>query len=182
MSFETAKCVVLNSTYEPITMVSSKRAIILIMEGKAIVLEEHPSLVVRSASHTLKVPIAVILKHYVKSRKIFTRSAGLTQKNLFMRDDYTCQYCLTASNKLKSKEFLTKDHVIPVCKGGKSTWENLVTACSTCNNKKGNKDLDNTDLILHKKPYAPSVFHMWMKSNNNIFNINLEDFILNISQ
>ena len=171
MQFETAKCVVLNSTYEPITVVPSKRALILIMEGKAMAVEEHPYLVVRSVSYTFKVPLAVVLKQYVRGRKIFTTPAGLSQRNLYLRDNHTCQYCLRPRADLKSKEFLTRDHIVPECKGGKSTWENLVTACSTCNNKKGDKDLDRSGLTLYKKPNIPTIFELWARNNQNRFNI-----------
>jgi 5-methylcytosine-specific restriction endonuclease McrA len=174
MQFETTKCVVLNATYEPITVVPSRRALILIMEGKAVVVEEHPHLVVRSPSITLKVPIAVVLKKYVKGRKVFTTPAGLTQKNLYLRDNYTCQYCLRHRMEFKAKEFLTRDHIIPECKGGKSTWLNLVTACSTCNNKKGNIDLDKVNMTLHKKPYAPTLFELWMKNNQRKYDLQID--------
>jgi 5-methylcytosine-specific restriction endonuclease McrA len=173
MEFETSRCVVLNATYEPITVVPSKRALILIMEGKAMVVEEHPYLVVRSPSATFKVPVTVVLKRYVRGRQIFTTSAGLTQKNLYLRDNYTCQYCLRHKNEFKQKEFLTRDHIIPECKGGKSTWENLVTACSTCNNKKGNLDLLDTQMKLLKPPIAPTLFELWMKNNKGQFTLNM---------
>jgi 5-methylcytosine-specific restriction endonuclease McrA len=174
MQFETTKCVVLNATYEPITVVPSRRALILIMEGKAVVVEEHPHLVVRSPSITLKVPIAVVLKKYVKGRKVFTTPAGLTQKNLYLRDNYTCQYCLRHKTEFKPKEFLTRDHIIPECKGGKSTWLNLVTACSTCNNKKASIDLDKAGMTLNKKPYAPTLFELWMKNNQRKYDLHYD--------
>ena len=105
MAFETTRCVVLNSTYEPIAVVPSKRALILILEGKAIVVEEHPTMVVRSPSTTLKVPIMVALKEFVRGRKIFRTAAVLTQRNLFIRDNYTCQYCLRHKSELRHFEF-----------------------------------------------------------------------------
>jgi 5-methylcytosine-specific restriction endonuclease McrA len=68
-------------------------------------------------------------------------------------------------------EFLTRDHIIPECKGGKNTWENLVTACSTCNNKKADYDLEKTNLALTKKPSVPTLFELWMKRNQKrVFN------------
>ncbi len=163
MEFETTRCVVLNSTYEPIAVVTSKRALILILEGKAIVVEEHPTMVVRSPSTTLKVPIMVALKQFVRGRKIFKTSAVLTQRNLFIRDNYTCQYCTRHRSQFRSFEFLTRDHIIPESRGGKDTWENLVTACSTCNNKKADYDLDEVNMKLQKKPTVPTLFELWMK-------------------
>jgi 5-methylcytosine-specific restriction endonuclease McrA len=67
--------------------------------------------------------------------------------------------------EFKSYEFLTRDHIVPECRGGKSTWDNLVTACSTCNNKKAYHDLSDTTLVLQKKPTAPTLFELWMKRN-----------------
>lgn len=167
MEFEATRCVVLNSTYEPIAVVTSKRALVLILEGKAIVVEEHPTMVVRSPSTTLKVPIMVALKEFVRGRKVFRTTAVLSQRNLFIRDNYTCQYCNRHKSQLRHSEFLTRDHVVPECKGGGSTWENLVTACSTCNNKKADHDLEKTNLIMQKKPTVPTLFELWMKRNQH---------------
>lgn len=167
MSFETIRCVVLNATYEPISVVTSKRALLLILEGKAIVVEEHPTMVVRSPSTTFKVPIMVALKEFVRGRKVFRTTAVLSQRNLFIRDNYTCQYCSRHKSDLRYSEFLTRDHIIPECKGGQNTWENLVTACSTCNNKKADYDLEKTSLVLQKKPVTPTLFELWMKRNQH---------------
>lgn len=163
MGFESSRCVVLNATYEPLSIVTAKRALLLILEGKAIVVEEHPTLEVRSPRQSFKVPLMVALKAYVQSRKIFHAKASLTQRNLFSRDGHTCQYCNRHKNELRSSEFLTRDHIVPECRGGLSTWENLVTACSTCNNKKANYHLEDTGMRLLKKPVAPTIFELWMK-------------------
>jgi len=163
MAFESSRCVVLNASYEPLSVVTAKRALILILEGKAIVVEEHPTMEVRSVKQSFKVPLMVALKAYVQGRKIFHSKATLTQKNLFARDNHTCQYCNRHKNELRSHEFLTRDHVIPEFRGGLSTWENLVTACSTCNNKKANYNLEDTNMHLLKKPVAPTIFELWMK-------------------
>ena len=166
MGFETTRCVVLNTTYEPISIITSKRALLLILEGKAVVVEEHPYLEIRSPSVTFKVPVMVALKVFVKARKIFRTKAALTQKNLFIRDNYTCQYCDRHRSELRSFEFLTRDHIIPESKGGKNTWENLVTACSTCNNKKADHFLADVTMKLIKEPTIPTLFELWMKHNS----------------
>lgn len=165
MEFETTRCVVLNSTYEPISVVTSKRALLLILEGKAIVVEEHPTMVVRSPSITLKVPIMVALKQFIRGRKIFRTSAVLTQRNLFIRDNYTCQYCDRHKSELRHSEFLTRDHIIAESRGGKDVWDNVVTACSSCNNKKADRDLEEINMKLQKKPVVPTLFELWMKHN-----------------
>jgi 5-methylcytosine-specific restriction endonuclease McrA len=165
MEFETTRCVVLNSTYEPIDIVTAQRAMILILQGKAVVVEEHPHLLVRSPKITFKLPIMVALKMFVRGRKIYKTPAGLSQRNLFLRDNNTCQYCSRSKIELKSYEFLTRDHIVPECRGGKSTWDNLVTACSTCNNKKAYHDLADTTFVLQKTPTIPTLFELWMKRN-----------------
>lgn len=165
MGLESTRCVVLNATYEPITIVSSKRALLLSLEGKATVVEEHPELVVRSPSQTFKVPTSIVLKQYVKGRAVFREKALLTQRNLFIRDQYTCQYCLRHRTKLRDNEFLTRDHVIPRHKGGKDVWENVVTSCNTCNNKKGYYSVEEIGFKLQKKPVVPTIFEIWTRQN-----------------
>jgi 5-methylcytosine-specific restriction endonuclease McrA len=167
MGFQTTRCVVLNSTYEPIDVVTAQRAMVLILQGKATVVEEHPHLLVRSPKITFKLPIMVALKMFVRGRKIYNTPAPLSQRNLFLRDNFTCQYCSRPKKELKSYEFLTRDHIIPECRGGKSIWSNLVTACSTCNNKKAYHDLADTTLVLQKTPTIPTLFELWMKRNQS---------------
>jgi 5-methylcytosine-specific restriction endonuclease McrA len=170
MAFESTRCVVLNTTYEPITVISSKRALILYLEGKAMIVEEHPELVVRSPNQTFPVPTSIVLKQFVRGRMVFRTKALLSQRNLFIRDEYTCQYCKRRRSELKSSEFLTRDHVIPRHLGGKDIWENVVTCCNTCNNKKAYHTLKDINMTLLKNPVAPTIFELWTrqhKKNNH---------------
>ena len=163
MGLDTTRCVVLNATYEPITIVSSKRALILYLEGKAMIVEEHPDLVVRSPNQTFPVPTSIVLKHFVKGRMVFRTKALLTQRNLFIRDQYTCQYCGRYKQQLKSSEFLTRDHVLPRHIGGRDIWENVVTCCNSCNNKKAYHLLEDINMTLLKIPTAPTIFELWTR-------------------
>jgi 5-methylcytosine-specific restriction endonuclease McrA len=165
MGLESTRCVVLNTTYEPITVISSKRALILFLEGKATIVEEHPELVVRSPNQTFPVPTSIVLKQFVKGRMVFRTKALLTQRNLFIRDEYTCQYCGRARQNLKSSEFLTRDHVAPRHVGGKDVWENVVTCCNSCNNKKAYHLLSEIDMKLMKKPVSPTIFELWTRQH-----------------
>jgi len=88
MGLDTTRCVVLNATYEPITIVSSKRALILFLEGKAMIVEEHPELVVRSPSQTFPVPTSIVLKHFVKGRMVF-RTKALQTTTQILRIPHT---------------------------------------------------------------------------------------------
>ena len=163
MGLDTTRCVVLNATYEPITIVSSKRALILYLEGKAMIVEEHPELVVRSPNQTFPLPTSIVLKHFVKGRMVFRTKALLTQRNLFIRDQYTCQYCGRNKQQLKSSEFLTRDHVLPRHIGGRDIWENVVTCCNSCNNKKAYHLLEDINMTLLKIPTAPTIFELWTR-------------------
>lgn len=173
MALDSTKCVVLNATYEPIMVVTSKRALLLFLEGKAIIVEEHPELVVRSPKQTFPVPLMIALVRYIKGRRVFKTPALLTQKNLFVRDLYTCQYCGRHKSAFRSHEFLTRDHVHPVAKGGQDKWENVVTSCSTCNNKKADKLLETIAMVILKTPVTPTIFELWTKQQARITRIPL---------
>lgn len=162
------RCTVLNSDYSPLSVVSAKRGLILIFEGKAVCSEEHPDFIVHSAHDIWPVPTQIILKEYVRSRSTHKVSAILTQRNLFLRDGYTCQYCQRHRSQLAKKEFLTRDHVIPMARGGKDTWTNVVAACNECNNKKGDRLLDEVGMKLRKEPAKPSVYELWSRAGKKI--------------
>jgi len=155
--------VVLNATYEPLTLISSRRALILYLEDKATVLQEYDD-VVRSPSISFRLPAVIALKKYVRGRQVYTTPAILTQRNLFVRDKWTCQYCGRSRGQLKTHEILTRDHVVPRAKGGRDVWENVVTSCSTCNNKKGDFMLSEmNEMSIRRKPHKPTVFEIFAK-------------------
>ena len=94
----------------------------------------------------MSLPSVIALKSFVKP----SENPNFTRFNVFLRDKFTCQYC-------GDKRDLTFDHLLPKSKGGLTNWENVVTACSTCNVKKGGKLYTKCDLRLKKKPYIPTV-------------------------
>lgn len=100
--------------------------------------------VVRSPTTEIRIPSVVVLKEYVKPQK----RVAFTRFNLFLRDEFSCQYC-------GAKGDLTFDHVVPRARGGVTSWENVVAACSPCNLKKGSKSLRQTGLSLRKTPVQP---------------------------
>jgi len=158
-----SSCVVLNATYEPISVISAKRALVMYLEGKANIVEEHPTYVVHTISSIFPLPLIIALKRLIKARLVFRQPAILTQRNLFIRDKYMCQYCGIPKADLKPHEFLTRDHVIPTARGGSDKWENVVTACNTCNNKKGNRTYDEIKMKLLTTPKVPTIFELWSK-------------------
>ena len=140
---------VLNATYEPINIVSWKRALKLLLQGKVEVLAEYDR-EVRCISFTIRMPSVLRLLKYVKIRK-HLRHVKFSRANIYARDDYTCQYC----GKKCSTENLTFDHVIPVVRGGGKTWDNIVTCCIECNHKKGGRTPEESGMRLIRKPREP---------------------------
>ena len=163
--WESVRCVVLNSTYEPLAIVPAKRALVMYFEGKVAIKEEHPNLVVHSVSDIWAVPTTIVLHKFVAARPTFRVPARLTPTNLWKRDKYTCQYCGRHRSEFKALEKLTRDHVVPSARGGTDCWENVVASCSTCNNKKADKLLTETTLRLTRKPYTPTIFEIWSKAD-----------------
>jgi 5-methylcytosine-specific restriction endonuclease McrA len=117
-------------SYLPLSTISWQMAIKLFFLDKVTVLEWHDDWIVHSAKLDMRVPAVIVAK------RGFNRSRGkmkFSRQNLYLRDLYTCQYC---EDTISGKN-LTLDHVIPISRGGKTTWENSVTACRTCNIAKG---------------------------------------------
>ena len=142
MSLLDSSVLVLNQSYEPLSVCSARRALLLVMRGRAQIVERLEGFV-RSVSHHYAVPSVVRLDRYVNVPR---RRIVLSKTNILKRDHYKCQYC---ENKTKD---LTVDHVIPRSKGGPSTWENLVCACFNCNNKKGDYLLSQIGMKLKSAP------------------------------
>jgi len=136
---------VLNLSYEPLNVCNVKRAIVLTVVGKANVLENS-----RGYIHTPS--MAIPLPSVIKLNRIVHRPrprVKLTKREIFRRDNYTCQYC---GRKTKH---LTVDHVVPRHYGGEYCWENLVSACPACNRRKGSRTLEEAHMGLIRQPYKP---------------------------
>lgn len=135
---------VLNATYEPVNVCAARRAIILILNGVALA-EEHSTVLIHSASVAMPVPSVIRL---VEFRRIPYQVRALSRKNILIRDRHTCQYCA----KVLPASELTLDHVVPRSQGGKSTWENLVACCHSCNNRKGDRKVEQSGMKLLRQP------------------------------
>lgn len=154
-------CVILNASYEPLAMVNAYRGLVLCLDGRAELIEMSDTRVIRTVSTEYPYPIKIRLYKQRKTGTKYYLPAQFNQRNLFVRDDYCCQYCGRHAKKLKPKEYLTRDHVVPLARGGKDVWKNCVTACSTCNHKKDNTLLkDIIDMELLSKPAAPTTFEI----------------------
>lgn len=136
---------VLNQDYQPLSVCSVQRSIKLLFLEKAELLHDDPDRCVRSVNNEFSYPSVIRLRNYIR---LPYKRIVLTRKNIMKRDRHTCQYCGVKSD-------LTLDHVMPRSRGGKDSWENLVTACNKCNVKKGNKTPAEAKMPLRVKPYQP---------------------------
>jgi len=151
-------CLALNASFEPLTIVSVRRAVRLVLDGKAEILEEDQARRFRSERQVVPWPAVIRLVRYVHVPHRFRRQ--VTNTFLFARDDYTCQYCGRHRSELKGRHFLTRDHVLPASRGGKNTWENVVTSCSPCNNRKADRLPREVGMRLLNTPREPNYVHL----------------------
>jgi len=151
-------CLLLNSNFEPISVVplsiiNWQHAIKLMFLDRITVLEEYEQHVARSANLTIHYPAVAVTKNYFSK----SRNVRFSRTNMYLRDLYQCQYCADTF----SHDELTIDHVVPRSNGGITTWENSVTACKSCNHKKGSKLWKPL-----RMPYKPDYYQLVAKWKN----------------
>ena len=139
-----AKALVLNATYEPLCVVPVRRAVVLVLKEKAIVVHAN-GVLFRSEHLEIAAPSVVRLRYLVHVP--YRATATLTRRAVFARAGWACQYCGASAENV--------DHVIPRSRGGPHTWENVVAACRRCNSKKENRLAHEAGLTLRSKPLAP---------------------------
>lgn len=141
----------LNATYEPLTLINWQKALTLVILRKVEVLVHHEERVSSAkADHAL--PAVVRLIRRVAWRKLGIR---FNRHNVYQRDRHQCQYC---AKQFKAKD-LTLDHVVPKSTGGPTSWTNIVTSCVPCNQRKADRTPEQAKMALLRKPYAP----YWMQ-------------------
>jgi 5-methylcytosine-specific restriction endonuclease McrA len=144
MNVSPSRALVLNATYEPLSVVACRRALVLVLSGRADVV--HPSEVVfHSERASFPVPSVVRLRYHVKVP--YRRRAALSRRGVFVRDGGRCQYCGGRAESI--------DHVVPKSRGGQHCWENVVAACRPCNTQKRDRLLEHTSMRLARHPSAP---------------------------
>lgn len=131
-------------SYYPLSLWPWQEAIKAVFLDRVSIIAEYDE-VVRSQRQAFRIPSVVVLKDYVKPQK----RVAFTRFNLFLRDEFCCQYC-------GAKGELTFDHVVPRSRGGITSWENVVAACSPCNLRKANRSLRNCGMSLRRRPRHPS--------------------------
>jgi 5-methylcytosine-specific restriction endonuclease McrA len=152
------RCLALNASFEPLTMVPVRRALRLVIEGKAEIVEAEGHDLVRSERLALPRPAIIRLVRFVHVPRRFRRQ--VTNTFLFARDDYRCQYCHRTQADLRHRECLTRDHLVPMSRGGGNEWTNVVTACSSCNTRKGNHLPGECGMTPLHPPVEPHFVHL----------------------
>ena len=146
-------CLILNADYQPLSyfplsLWSWQDAVKAVFLDRVNVVDQYEQ-TVRSASFEMEIPSVVALKDYVTQN----RSPAFTRFNLFLRDGFECVYC-------HSPDELTFDHLIPRRLGGKTTWQNIVAACSKCNLRKGGRLPKEAGMIPQNKPFQPTMHQL----------------------
>jgi 5-methylcytosine-specific restriction endonuclease McrA len=137
---------VLNQSYEPLTVCRARRAVVLIWEGKAEMIENGLGYI-HTLTKAIELPSVIRLAQLVRRPR---RQRKMTRYEIFNRDRYTCQYCGEQSRHL------TLDHVIPRYRNGQHTWENVVSACVDCNRRKAGRTPKEAHMQLIKTPAPPT--------------------------
>jgi 5-methylcytosine-specific restriction endonuclease McrA len=154
------KILLLNSDYRVLRFVDWSRALKLLLKNKVDIIDFWEGVEIRTVDGSIVLPATIRLRNQVR----FHRAKIKFSKNLIKRrDNYKCQYC----GKIEDRKKLTIDHVVPVSKGGESSFVNCVTACYKCNNKKNNSLLSETNMRLRKKPMRPLYsIHFGLNANS----------------
>ncbi|NLV73590.1 MAG: HNH endonuclease [Chloroflexi bacterium] len=152
---------VLNASYAPLSVVSIRRAIVLLLKDKAEVLEateQH----IRSENFSMPVPAVIRLVYYV--RVPMRVKMPLSRHSVLLRDHFTCQYCGDQPNKAN----LTVDHIVPKVRHGETSWENVVCACKSCNQRKGARLPEEAGMRLLSQPERPRYVAMVLLSHQPV--------------
>ncbi|WP_431784920.1 HNH endonuclease [Streptomyces chumphonensis] len=137
---------ILNASFEPLSTVSLRRAVVLVMQEKAVVEQSHPGLRVRAANVELPVPQVIRLRRYV--RVPFRQRAAWSRRGVLVRDRHRCAYC--------GRRATTVDHVVPRSHGGGDTWLNTVAACAEDNHRKADRTPAEAGMRLLTRPFEPT--------------------------
>ena len=151
-NINTHKTLILNSTFQPLSLATPKRALALLFGKKINVLKES-DIILRSVDRSIAIPKVTVLTYYVKAP--YARRVALNRENIFIRDSFICQYCGDKAESI--------DHIMPKSKGGSHEWSNVVACCKKCNLLKADKLLGKTSLLLQKSPSIPGG-NFWIKT------------------
>lgn len=147
---------ILNVNFEPLHVCNSKRALSLVIAGRAETILNGRG-VIRSSSAVFEIPSVIKLSHMIKRPR---PRVSLSKREILRRDDFTCQYCG------RRMRHLTLDHIIPRHRGGPHTWKNLVAACMPCNRRKGGKNPREANMMLRRQPFEPKATAVYRFSSH----------------
>jgi 5-methylcytosine-specific restriction endonuclease McrA len=142
------RVLVLNASYEPLQLISVRRAVILLIQEKAELIEAAEEQL-RARQIAFDVPLVIRLVRYIRIPRRL--KLPCSRRGIFARDREICQYCGTQPGRAQ----LTMDHVVPRSQGGATTWENVVTACRECNHRKGGRTPEQANMLLLATPRQP---------------------------
>ena len=159
ISLEKCPALVLNADYRPLSyyplsLWSWQDSIKSVFLDRVSIVSYYDR-IIRSPSFSMKLPSVIALKSYIRPQA----NPNFTRFNVFLRDKFSCQYC-------GDKKELTFDHLLPRSKGGKTNWDNVVTACSSCNVQKGGRLLKFSGMTLNQKPYQPTTEDLHKNGKN----------------
>jgi 5-methylcytosine-specific restriction endonuclease McrA len=142
-------CILLNADYSFLNLVNWKRALCLLAKGKVEVVKDSAATVLSSGGRVHRLPAVLRLIKLI--RTIYRAGVTFSKRNVFVRDGFRCAYCGDR------RERLSIDHIIPRSRGGRTTFENCVAACKTCNLKKGGRTPSEAGMFLRTKAYQPTI-------------------------
>ncbi len=166
MNLESNKVLVLNQDYRALTTCNAEKAFILVFLNKAELVAEDATKAIHTIASRFPMPSIIRLFQYVN---LPYRGVILSRQNVFKRDSSRCQYCGAGRD-------LTLDHVLPRSKGGKTSWDNLITACKSCNSRKGDRTPHEAQMPLRYAPYKPT-FLMFLRDFSGKIDKNWEPYL-----
>lgn len=138
-------------SWAPLSVWSWQNAFVAVHQDRVIQVKTYDDIIIHSASQSYEVPAVVALRNYQSRKRV-----GFTRYNLFVRDEFRCQYC---GDRFPAKD-LTFDHVVPKSKGGGSMWSNIVACCNKDNLYKANRTPKQAGMRLMRDPFEPTVYQM----------------------
>lgn len=167
-------CLILNADYSPLSIVDYRKAIIFLYRDDILnsieVMHYHKDDYIQGVNYTVQIPSIIRIKQYLS---VYTWKVKFSRNNLFLRDNYKCQYC----GKHMEKNALTYDHIIPKSqyrpKDGATTWTNIVSACISCNRKKANKTPEQANMKLMTSPIQPMKQKKYLSVHRTLSTINM---------
>lgn len=142
-------CILLNADYSFLSLLHWKRAVCLLVKGKAEVIQESPATIRKASGEELRIPAVMRLVKLI--RTIYRAGVAFTKRNVLVRDGFRCAYCGS------HKERLSIDHIMPRSRGGRTSFENCVAACKVCNLRKGGRTPSEAGMYLKTRPVRPTV-------------------------